>query len=90
MKPELRLNQDLLNAMLPDLAPEAEAELKARIRRLARQEEEKPVKKKLSVGLALALVMTPAGPGGPGRRADRREGFCGKHPGPQGSADPGR
>ena len=58
MKPELRLNQDLLNAMLPDLAPEAEAELKARIRRLARQEEEKPMNKKLSVGLALALVMT--------------------------------
>lgn len=58
MKPELRLNGRVLSAMLPDLPPEAEERLRRQISRLSAQKEETPVKKKLSLGLVLALVIT--------------------------------
>lgn len=58
MKPELRLNQQILNASLPDMPPGAESCLRHQIHRLSAQQEDKPVKKKLSLGLVLALVIT--------------------------------
>lgn len=58
MKPDLRLNQQTLNAALPEMPPEAESRLRHQIHRLAAQEEERPVKKKLSLGLVLALVIS--------------------------------
>ncbi|MGI6696517.1 MAG: PepSY domain-containing protein [Christensenellales bacterium] len=58
MKPELRLNHRVLSAALPDMPPEAENRLRQQIRCLSAQQEEKPVKKRLSLGLVLALVIT--------------------------------
>lgn len=58
MKPELRLNQHVMYAALPDMPAETETLIKSHIRRLANREEDKPLKKKLSLGLVLALIIT--------------------------------
>lgn len=57
MKRVTRINQETLDTMLPAIPPEFENQMRSLIDRLPQQRKERPMKKKLSVGLVLALAL---------------------------------
>jgi len=57
MKRTMHVNQDALNALLPDIPLEFEAQMRDLIASMPAERKEKPMKKKLSAGFVLALVL---------------------------------
>lgn len=57
MKREVKMNRELMHAITPDLSPELAAEMTQYIRGLPYYRKEQAMKRKLSVGLVLAMVL---------------------------------
>ena len=57
MKRILHVNQDTLNALLPDLPPDFEAQMQSMLQSMPAERKEPKMRKKLSLGLVMALVL---------------------------------
>ena len=56
MKRQVKINQDIINQMLPDIPPEFEQEMRYMIASLPVKRKERVMRKKVSLGLVLVLI----------------------------------